>query len=183
MLNDHRSRPDITARYEVADPDLHEITRAGLVIDRQLEQAGVPLPVFAMEEKPDGPDFILRQRPLGADSLAGMPGSPPLHRWTVLWVAHDIHRRPYGQLRNRAAGQVLGVLRTVGCHASGLQMRCCITTGGRSFDAASMKSQCPERRGRGWGEAPFRAGELSGCVLARVVLLIGHLLDLRFAHR
>lgn len=78
LLDDYGSGPDVGARNDVANLDLHQVTAAQLAVDRQVEQRPIAKAALPIQEEAYSPDLLLGQRSLGADCLAGVPCGPAL---------------------------------------------------------------------------------------------------------
>jgi hypothetical protein len=76
LLNYHCPRSQLSARHQVTDFDLDQITASQFAVDRKIKQRPVSKSVLAIQMKPNSPYLSRFQRTLGPDLSAGIP------RWT-----------------------------------------------------------------------------------------------------
>jgi hypothetical protein len=73
LLNDHRSRPNPAARYQVSDPNSHQIATAQLAVDRKIEQCAISNAVILVEQEADCPNFLWLERPFRSQFSTHIP--------------------------------------------------------------------------------------------------------------
>jgi len=80
LLDNSRSVADVSPSYDVADPDLDQVTASQFTVDSEIEEGLVPQPPFAVEMEADRPNLLLCEGALSAHILAGIPSRTCLLR-------------------------------------------------------------------------------------------------------
>jgi hypothetical protein len=75
VLPNGRAVGCITVWCDVLDLHAHQVARAQLAIDRQIEERQVPCAPCQLQPRPNGPNVLRLQRWLRSDQLALVPGS------------------------------------------------------------------------------------------------------------
>jgi len=73
LLHDNRACGDMTAMEHVANVKPHQVARAQLTVDGEVEQRKFPGSLIQLQSNPDGPDLLQLQRWLLADQLPFVP--------------------------------------------------------------------------------------------------------------
>lgn len=75
LLDDDRTRANLAAADEIADPDFNNASPE-LTVDREIEYRSVAKPPLSLQPEPDGPDLLRLQRAFATELPARVPWAP-----------------------------------------------------------------------------------------------------------